>query len=119
MSQRRECKERIWKRFSFFTSLFWKASDLLISHKMEAPGWKLPLIMCSNGFANQGFHAVQDFSTLFPYETLMTGGSPQALGSIYRQSQRARATSDILKWLMAQSKKLKFKMVWMIILLEI
>jgi len=58
---------------------------------MGSPGWKLTLIMHA-----QRWIAIKAFTVtrfrLYPYETRMTGGLTQALGSNYlRQSQRRGA----------------------------
>ena len=91
-------QERIWKGAPFAKACFGKASEAGDFTQNGSPGWKLMAYNDAQMDLQSRIHGYKIFR-LYPYETLMTGGSLRRLDQLLtnpKEEQRAM----ILKWLL-------------------
>ncbi len=95
-------QERIWKGLPFAKHCFGKASEPGDFTLNGSPGWKLTAYNDAQMDLQSRIHGYKIFR-IYPYETLMTGGSLKRLDQLLinpKEEQRA----VILKWLLRKTE---------------
>ncbi len=91
-------QERIWNGSPFSKACFGKASEPADFTQNGSPGWKLTAYNDAQMDLQSRLHGFKIFR-LYPYETLMTGGSLKRLDQLL-VNPKEEQQEMILKWLM-------------------
>jgi hypothetical protein len=95
-------QERIWNGSPFSKVCFGKASEAADFTRNGSPGWKLTAYNDAQMDLQSRIHGYKIFR-LYPYETLMTGGSLKRLDQLLVNPKEEQQVM-ILKWLMRKTE---------------